>query len=103
MIKDPEIDKLWEAAKEDQAYQSTAKIVADKVKRATLMSMSNHPLKQYQQVMERLSVVKKANTRLMMKDHTQVVVPEKLISKMLRREHISHAGRNKMDASIRVK
>ena len=64
VIEDPSLDKLWDCAGANQEYQATTKMVMDKVKRSTVMSMSKHPVKEYQRLMERLSVIEKKGTML---------------------------------------
>ena len=42
-------------------------------------------------------------TLLMLLDYTHIVVPERKRDEMLRKDHISHAGRSKMETSIQAK
>ena len=53
--------------------------------------------------MERMSVIEKGNSIIMLMDQTRIVVPKVMIQKLMEREHLSHQGQSKMDASIRAK
>ena len=76
VIEDPVLDELWDSSGADQEYQATANMVVDKVKRSTVMS--KHPVMEYKRVIERLSVIKKKGTMLMVIDYTRIIVPEKM-------------------------
>ena len=52
---------------------------------------------------ERMSMMEKDSTLIMLKDSTRIVVPRAMRSKLLEREHLAHTGIIKMSASIRAK
>ena len=78
VLVDPALYEMQKEAKAGTEYQAVAKVVADKVPREVVLTMSKHPVKEYQSNMERLSVmekmVDKSWTRMLIMDYTKIVV-----------------------------
>ena len=53
--------------------------------------------------MERMSVIEKGNSIIMLMDQSRIVVPRAMRQKLMDREHLAHTGQTKMSASIRAK
>ena len=56
--------------------------------------------------MERMSVIEKGNSIIMLMDQSRIVVPRamrQMRQKLMDREHLAHTGQTKMSASIRAK
>ena len=53
--------------------------------------------------MERMSVIEKGDTKILLMDQTRIVVPLTMRKKLLEREHLAHSGVTKMSNSIRAK
>ena len=103
MLEDPALDDMWKEASKDTEYQSQAKVVADKFPKKMVHTMSKRPIKKLQSVMERLSLIEKKGTRLLLMDYTLIVVPMAFREELMRRENISHSGRVRMEQNIRAK
>ena len=52
---------------------------------------------------DRMSVIKKGDTMIILKDQKRIVVPQAMRKKLLEREHLAHSGINRMSDSIRAK
>ena len=78
-------------------------MVADKVPKKTVLTMNKHPIKEYHSNMERLSVIEKKGTMMLLMDYTRIVVPLGFRKEVLRREHISPTGRRNMEGSLHAK
>ena len=52
---------------------------------------------------ERMSVIEKGNTKILLMDQTRIVVPLKMRKKLLEREHLAHSRVTRMSDSITAK
>ena len=52
---------------------------------------------------ERMSVIEKGKTMILLMDQTRIVVPQTLEKKLIGREHLAHPGITKMQNSLRAK
>ena len=78
-------------------------MVADKVPKKTVLTMNKHPIKEYHSNMERLSVIEKKGTMMLLMDYTRIVVPGGFGKEVLRREDISPTVRRNMEGSHQAK
>ena len=53
--------------------------------------------------MERMSVMEKGDSMILLMDQTRIVVPGSMRKRLMDREHLAHPGVNKMLASLRAK
>ena len=76
VIEDPALDKMWEAAEKDEGYQRVAKTVDDKTEMTVIKTLSKAAITEYIGLgMNRMSVIKKGETMIMLKDQTRIIVP----------------------------
>ena len=92
---------MWDKAEVDEEYQRMAKLIEDKLPMKVMIDRK--VAKEYvDNRIERMSVIKKGETFIMLKDKTMIMVPEAKRPILLEREHLSHSGMNKMRDSITV-
>ena len=104
VIEDPALDEMWEAAKLDKGYQSVAMTVKMKMDEEMYKSLSKAAIKENVGLgIERISVIEKGKTMILLMDHTGIVVPPPMRKKVMDREHMAHPGVTKMQNSLRAK
>ena len=75
-IEDPALDKMLEAAEKDKGYQRVAQTVEDKTELKIIKTVSNTAITEYIGLgVDRMSVIKKGETMIMLKDQTRIIVP----------------------------
>ena len=85
----------------DEGYQSVAatinkKKVIKNVSKAAITEYIGHGV-------DRMSVIERSNTMMLLMDQTRIVVPLALRKKLVGREHMAHSGVTRMRNSIRAK
>ena len=104
VIKDPALDDMWEAARLDEGYMSVARTIKQKTGGDVYKTLSNAAIQEYVgKGIERMSVMEKGESMIMLKDQTRIVVPETMRKRLMDREHLAHPGQSKMLASMRAK
>ena len=104
VIEDPALDEMWEAAKLDEGYQSVAETIKKKVDKEVYKTLSKAAILEYIGYgVERMSVIEKGNTKILLMDQTRIVVPLTMRKKLLEREHLANSGIIRMSNSIRAK
>ena len=83
---------------------SVAKTVKQKTGEEVYKTLSKAAIKEYVgQGIERMSVIEKGESMILLVDQTRIVVPEAVRKRLMDREHLAHPGINKMLASLRAK
>ena len=104
VIEDPALDEMWEAAELDEGYQSVAETIKKKVDKEVYKTLSKAAIFEYIGYgVERMSVIEKGNTKILLMDQTRIVVPLTMRKKLLEREHLAHSGVTKMSNRIEAK
>ena len=104
VIEDPVLDDMWEAAKQDKGYMSVARTVKQKTSEEVYKSLSEAAINKYVgKGIERMSVMEKGDSMILLMDQTRIVVPGAMRKRLMDREHLAHPGVNKMLASLRAK
>ena len=104
MIEDPALDKMRDAAKQEEGFQKEASLIKGKMDVEKRRTLSNSPIKEsIGQGMERMSLIRREGTIIILMDQTQLFVPMAMREVLLKREDISHSGQNKRSNSIRKK
>ena len=94
---------MWEAAKKDEGYQRVAQTVESKTELKIIKTVSKAAITEYSGLrVDRMSVIKKGSTMIMLKDQTRIVVPQAMRKTLLEREHLAHSGITRMSNSIRA-
>ena len=76
VFEDPALDKMREAAEKDEGYQWVVKTVEDKTEVSVIKTLSKAVIMEYIGLgMNRMSVIKKGETMIMLKDQTRIIVP----------------------------
>ena len=76
VIEDPALDKMWEAAEKDEGYQRVAETKERKKAHEIIKTVSKARITKYIGLgVDRMSVIKKVETMIMLKDQTRIVVP----------------------------
>ena len=93
MIEDPALDEMWEAAGLDEGYQSVAVTIKQKKDKEVYKTVTTAAIKEYIGYgVERMSVIEKGDTMIMLMDQTRIVVPQKMRKRLIDREHLAHSG-----------
>ena len=104
MIEDLALDEMWEATGLDEGYQSVAETIKQKKDKEVYKTVTTAAIKEYIGYgLERMSVIEKGDTRIMLIDQTRIVAPKTMRKKLLDRENLAHSGIIKMQESIREK
>ena len=104
VIEDPALDDMWEAARLDKGYMSVAMTVKQKTGQEVYKTLSKAAIKEYVgQGIERISVIEKGKSIIMLIDLTRIVVPQAMRKRLMDREHLAHPGVTKMQGSLRAK
>ena len=83
---------------------SVAKTVKQKTSEEVYKSLSKTAINEYVgKGIERMSVMEKGDSMILLMDQTRIVVPEAMRKRLMHREHLAHPGVNKMLASLRAK
>ena len=76
VIEDPALDEMWEAARMDKGYQSVAEKIKNKVEKEVYKTVSKAAIIEYiVHGVERIMVIEKDDTKIMLMDQTRIVVP----------------------------
>ena len=82
VIKDPALDNMWAAARLDKGYQSVAMTVKQNKGKEVYKTLSKAANKEYVGLgIERMSVIEKGNSMVLLMDQTRIVVPETMRKK----------------------
>ena len=104
VIEDPALDDMWEAARLDEGYMSVARTVKQKTGEEVYKTLSKAEIQEYVgKGIERMSVIEKGDSMILLMDQTRIVVPESMRKRLMDREHMAHPGVTKMLASLRAK
>ena len=77
VIEDPALDEMWEAAEKDDGYQKVAETIESKKELTIIKTLSKAAIKEYVRFgIERMLVIKKGDTMIVVKDQTRIVVPK---------------------------
>ena len=88
----------------DKGNQSVALMVKRKTDEEMYKSLSKAAIKEYVGLgIERMSVIEKGKTILLVMDQTRIVVPQTMRKNLTDREHLAHPGITKMHNSLRAK
>ena len=88
----------------DKGYMSVTRTVKQKTGEEVYKTLSKAAIKEYVgQGIERMSVLEKGESMILLVDQTRIVVPEAVRKRLMDREHLAHPGINKMLASLRAK
>ena len=94
---------MWAAASLDKGYQSVAMTVKQNKGKEVYKTLSKAANKEYVGLgIERMSVIDKGNSMVLLMDQTRIVVPETMRKRLMDREHLAHARINKMSRSLRA-
>ena len=97
VVEDPALDDMWEAARLDEGYMSVALTVKQKTGKEVYKTLSKAAIKEYVgQGIERMSVIEKGGSMILLMDQTRIVVYEAVRKRLMDREHLAHPGINKM-------
>ena len=104
VIEDQALDKMCEAVEMDEGYQEVAETIKKKTEHEAYKGFSKRTILEYiGQGLERMSVIERGNTIIMLMDQSRIVVPVAMRKKLLDREQMAHSGVYKMSACIRAK
>ena len=104
VIKDPALDEMWEVAEKYEEYQRVAETIESKQELEVIKTVSKTTITEYLGLgVERMSVIKKGETMIVLKDHTRIVVPTAMRKTLLEREHLAQSVVTKISNSIRAK
>ena len=67
-------------------------------------TLSKAAIKEYMGLgIERMSVIEKGGSMVLLMDQTRIVVPQRMRKRLLDREHLTHTSVNKVQNSLRAK
>ena len=97
VIEDPALDDKLEAARLDKGYQSVEETIKQKKDKEVYKTVSTAAIEEYiGHGVERMSVIEKWDTMIMLMDQTMIVVPPSMRKKLINRDHLAHSGITKI-------